>query len=77
MKTVSRAALWLAWVCALVQIAALLSACAGGFSETRLGLTVVGLVAFFAFLYVSTIADQSRAAVRAEARDGRRGAFAP
>ena len=70
MKTISSVAQFLAWAFAALQLVVLLSTCLSGFSEIRLGLTVISQVAFFVFLFISTLADQSRIAVRAKVRHG-------
>jgi hypothetical protein len=70
MKTVATAAHYLAWTFACMEIFVLLSTCVSGFSELQLGLAVIGQVAFFGFLFVSTLADERRVAVRQQVRHG-------
>jgi hypothetical protein len=53
-----------------MEILVLLSTCVSGFTELRLGLAVIGQVAFFGFLFISTLADESRIAVRQRVRHG-------
>ncbi len=69
MRTISKVSHIIAWLCAFLQLAVLLSACLRGFSEVSLGLAIVGQVAFVLFIYISTITDQS-VAVRARVRHG-------
>jgi hypothetical protein len=70
MKTVAKAAHYVAWTFACLQMVVLLSACVVGFSELQLGLAVIGQVAFFGFLFISTLAEEPGAAVRQEVRRG-------
>lgn len=70
MRTVSRIAHYVAWTFACLQIVVLLSTCVGGFSEVRLGLAVIGQVAFFGFLFISTLADENRVGVRQHVKQG-------
>jgi hypothetical protein len=70
MRTVARAAHYIAWTFACMEILVLLSTCVSGFSELKLGLAVIGQVAFFGFLYISTLADEPRIAVRQHVRHG-------
>ena len=70
MRTIGRTAHYLAWTFACMQIVVLLSSCVSGFSEVRLGLAVIGQVAFFVFLSISTLADETRTTVRQQVREG-------
>lgn len=70
MKTIGRLAHYLAWTFACMQLFVLLSTCVTGFTEVRLGLVVIGQVAFFGFLSISTLADESRVPVRRHLRQG-------
>jgi hypothetical protein len=70
MRTISRVAHFLAWTFGALQLAVLLSTCLTGFSEMRLGLTVISQVAFFAFLFISSLADQTPVTVRTRVRHG-------
>jgi hypothetical protein len=69
METVGRVAHYAAWTFAVMQILVLLSTCLTGFSEVQLGLAVIGQVAFFGFLFISTLAEGSRIPVRGQARE--------
>jgi hypothetical protein len=70
MKTIARIADYLAWTSAVVQLFVLLSTCVSGFTEMQLGLAVIGQVAFFGFLCISTLAGESRVPARNEVRQG-------
>ena len=70
MKTVGKVAHFLAWTFAYLQIAVLLSTCLSGFSELKLGLVIVSQIAFFGFLFLSKLAEESPIAVRSGLGNG-------
>jgi Na+-driven multidrug efflux pump len=67
---ISKASHLIAWFFAFAQIVVLLSACFRGLNEVSLGLAIVSLVAFFVFLFISSIIDQSRVPVRTRVPHG-------
>ena len=66
MRTIGKLAHYIAWTFAVLQIVVLLSACLSGFSAVQLGIAVFSQVAFFAFLFISTMAEAAQTAVRTD-----------
>lgn len=70
MRFIGKLTHYIAWTFAVLQIGVLLSACLSGFSAVQLGLAVFSQVGFFAFLFISTMAEAAQSTVRAD-RAGR------